>query len=429
MDPEGPLRGPQAHTPQCEARRLPDEPPGRSHGDYRGTKRTDCQMNIATRQLQRPSLEARLWAARALAWALLFGGWFVLGALGHARTPIGAGVGLAAVWPIALWLLGVGALLGLTQGHGSSRARLAWGIGLATSIAAWALSAGPGSAPLAALALAWAALLVGASRAVRLLRQSQSELPPAPVAPAIVGAALAWLLAGDLSGVAQHPGLTSAALGLAATLLAVLVPARAHDAKGCRTGLFDCSLPFASLTKWGPVADWPLRAAAFVMLPMMTTLPTLTERCAAAGTSVAAMTALHLTAMLLPAWAAMPFARSMSARQLRAAVTALLITGAVLPWLWAGWNGLMTASLLHCTAWSLAWAVPMLQRDAPRAAARGSALGAGACSAIALMALGLAIEQLGLAALQVCLVGLALVAFAGVAATPLARSAAGRQAR
>ena len=113
------------------------------------------------------------------------------------------------------------------------------------------------------------------------------------------------------------------------------------------------------------MVDWPLRAAAFVMLPMMATLPTLAERCAAAGTSVAAMTALHLAAMLLPAWAAKPFALSMSPRQLRAAVTALLITGAVLPWWWAGWNGGMTASLLHCTAWSLAWAVPMLQRDAP----------------------------------------------------------------
>ncbi len=132
-------------------------------------------MTNAPRELHRPHLEARLWAARALAWALLFGGWLVLGALGHARTPVGAG--MAAVWPMALWLLAVGALLALTQRHGSSRARLGWGLALATSVAAWALSAGTGSAPLAALALAWAALLVGASRAVRLLRQSQSRLP------------------------------------------------------------------------------------------------------------------------------------------------------------------------------------------------------------------------------------------------------------
>ncbi len=384
-------------------------------------------MTNAPRELHRPHLEARLWAARAIAWALLFGGWLVLGALGHARTPVGAG--MAAVWPMALWLLAVGVLLALSHSHGSSRARLGWCLALATSVAAWALSAGTGAAPLAALALAWAALVVGASRAVRLLRQSQSEWPPAPVAPAIAGAALAWLAAGDLSGVAQHPGLTATALGAAAALLTVLVPARAHDAKGCRAGLFDCALPFASLTKWGPVADWPLRAAAFVMLPMMATLPTLAERCAAAGTSVAAMTALHLAAMLLPAWAAKPFALSMSPRQLRAAVTGLLIAGAVLPWWWAGWNGLMTASLLHCSAWSLAWAVPMLQRDAPRAAARGSALGAGACSAIALMVFGLAIEQLGPAALQACLAGLALVAFVGVATTLRARAATRQQGR
>ena len=383
-------------------------------------------MTNTPRELHRPHVQARLWAARALAWALLFGGWLVLGALGHART---AGGGMAAVWPLALWLLATGALLALTHGHGSSRTRLAWPLALAASVAAWALSAGTGAAPLAALALAWAALLVAASRAVRLLRQSQPEWPPAPVAPAIAGAALAWLVAGDLSAVAFHPGLTATALGAAAALFIVLVPARAHDAKGCRAGLFDCSLPFASLTTWGPVADWPLRAAAFVMLPMMATLPTLAERCAAAGTSVAAMTALHLAAMLLPAWAAKPLALSISPRQLRTAVTGLLIAGAVLPWWWAGWNGLMTASLLHCGAWSLAWAVPMLQRDAPRTAARGSALGAGACSAIALMAFGLAIEQLGPAALQVCLVALALVAFVGVATSLLARAATGQQAR
>ena len=45
------------------------------------------------------------------------------------------------------------------------------------------------------------------------------------------------------------------------------------------------------------------------------------------------------------------------------------------------------------------------------------------------MALGLAIEQFDLAALQVCLVGLALLAFVGVAMTSRARAATGQQAR
>ena len=404
-------------------------PSSRPRCEHRAALLEAAPVRLAQRAVRPPHLQARLWAARTLAWALLFGGWFVLGALGNARTPSNAGGGMSAVWPMALWLLAVGALLALTRRRGFSRVRLAWAFGAAASMAAWALSGLPGSTSLAALALAWAGLLVGASRAVRLLRQCQTKLPPAPVAPAIAGAALAWLGAGDLPTVAQHPGLTAAALALAATLLALLVPARAQDASGCRAGLFDCSLPFASLAQWRPLADWPRRAAAFVMLPMMATLPTLAERCAAAGTSVATMTALHLAAMLLPAWAAKPFALSMSPRQLRAAVTALLITGAVLPWWWAGWNGLMTASLLHCSAWSLAWAVPMLQRDAPHAAARGSALGAGARSALALMVLGLAIEQLGPAALQVCLSALALVAFMGVATTSLARAATGQQAR
>ena len=99
-------------------------------------------MSVAASELQRQHLAARLWAACALAWALLFGGWFVLGALAHARTPAGAGDGMAAVWPTALWLLPVGALLALTQGHGSSRARLGSGLALATSVAAWALQRG-----------------------------------------------------------------------------------------------------------------------------------------------------------------------------------------------------------------------------------------------------------------------------------------------
>ena len=45
------------------------------------------------------------------------------------------------------------------------------------------------------------------------------------------------------------------------------------------------------------------------------------------------------------------------------------------------------------------------------------------------MALGLAIEQFDLAALQVCQVGLALVAVVGVATPSLARAATGQQAR
>ena len=58
---------------------------------------TQAAMSVAASELQRQHLAARLWAARALAWALLYGGWFVLGALGHARTPAGAGDGMAAV--------------------------------------------------------------------------------------------------------------------------------------------------------------------------------------------------------------------------------------------------------------------------------------------------------------------------------------------
>ena len=49
MDPKGPPRGPQAHTPQCEARRSPDERAGR----IRLQHRVSWQQGVAAQQTLR----------------------------------------------------------------------------------------------------------------------------------------------------------------------------------------------------------------------------------------------------------------------------------------------------------------------------------------------------------------------------------------
>ena len=68
-------------------------------------------MNRAATGLPTPLHHApqRLWLARAIAWALLLGGWLVLGTLGRQHLPQAAG-GQA---PVALWLTTVGGALAL----------------------------------------------------------------------------------------------------------------------------------------------------------------------------------------------------------------------------------------------------------------------------------------------------------------------------
>ena len=155
---------------------------------------------------------ARLALARSVAWALLFGGWLALGAFGRQHLPLWA----AGQVPVALWLAAVGTLLAVmrqrTIDTAVLRAALV-GAGLLTAVALAAVSRGGGAAALLLAAGAWAALLVTVSFAVRSLRLAQAHTPPAPLAPALAGAALAWAATGDLGSA----GATDlAALALAA---------------------------------------------------------------------------------------------------------------------------------------------------------------------------------------------------------------------
>ncbi|MEI7447875.1 MAG: hypothetical protein WCK28_23505, partial [Burkholderiales bacterium] len=86
----------------------------------------------------------RLWLARAIAWALLFSGWTVLGALGHAAARAGAWPGL----PLALWLASIGVMLALGTPIRTSMRGLAAGLLLAAATTAGALLAADGGAQL-----------------------------------------------------------------------------------------------------------------------------------------------------------------------------------------------------------------------------------------------------------------------------------------
>ena len=369
----------------------------------------------------------RLVLVRVVAWALLLGGWLVLGALGRQQLPQVA----AGQLPVALWLAVIGALLATATRHSWSAPvlrvmLLASGAAAALALILW----GGTPAGLLVASVAWAALLVSASFTVRRLRLLQSRLPPAPVACAVFGAGLAWGLAGDLDAVRQNAAPVGMALGAAALLLSALVPSFsvATPIRSCRAGLFDCSLPLLLPGRWRHPADWPQAAAALGMLPMMASLPVMTEWCGDLRWSSATGTALHLGAMLLPAalLRAAPLHGGWRVRRL-APLAGVLLTlgGAVLLWpSLSGLSGLMAASLLHGLAWSLAWAAMLAPPQAgpvelaDRLPARAQAADAGhhtrtppmparhtavlwpaLCTAAAVLLLGIAIDQIGPAAL------------------------------
>ncbi|MFM2068590.1 MAG: hypothetical protein RLZZ584_3499 [Pseudomonadota bacterium] len=314
----------------------------------------------------------RLRAARVCAWALLLSGWLTLGELGAAAWPQTAG----GVLPMALWLLAIGAGLALARRQPPGAVWLRAGLLGTGTLACALLTVGPpGRAGLAGLALAWAALLVLASLAVRALRRgAPGRLTGAPILPACAGAVLAWatLVAGQ-----------SAWLLLpCALLLAALVPARVSQPGACRAGLFDCSLPLVGHGpqgwRWPAPRHWPGQAAALVMLPMMASLPAMAPWCAAGasgaggvvGTAVGpghVLAGLHLAAMLLPALilvaasARRPEHVPGQARQ-AVGVAMLMLAGVCL---WGAWpqpsTGLLLLGLCQGAAWSLAWAGPLLR--------------------------------------------------------------------
>ena len=246
----------------------------------------------------------RLATARTLAWALLLGAWIVLGVLGRQHLPMWA----AGQAPVALWLATIGATLVASARRPPTRHTLravlvTAGLGLALALAA--TGRGGGGVALMAAAVAWGVLLVAVSLAARSLRLAQPGLPPAPLLPAAAGAGVAWLVTGELPGLNERLDAIALALVVAALAVALLLGARAtvRPTRGCRAGLFDCSLALPSLSAWRRRGDWPLHAAALAMLPMMAALPAMADWCVMLPAWLEAATAWHLAAMFLPALA------------------------------------------------------------------------------------------------------------------------------
>lgn len=341
-------------------------------------------------------------AARTLAWALLFGGWLALGALGLRHAPAAAG----ALAPVALWLLA----LGLTGRAGASwrptpralRAVLAGG----AAMAALSLAALANGVPQAlwAAAAAWGVLLAAASRVVRGWRRQPGPRLPSPVLPASLGALVAWALAGDPAAAVATPAVIAGAVLAAGLALAALVPRTLGDgtgAPGCRSALFDCALAWPAPAQWREPAHWPWLAATLAMLPMMAALPLMAEGCARAGWPVRAVTGLHLLAMLAPAAVVAASRSATLARCVPALVAAAMVGGGLVALAWAGAAGTMAAMAMHAAAWGLTWAGAMApQRGITRLpAAHGGAAASAIASAAAVTALGIAATDAGWAVL------------------------------
>lgn len=374
----------------------------------------------------------RLALIRTLAWALLFAGWLVLGGLGRLHLAQWAGGQL----PVALWLAGIGALLALV----ARRPLPAWamqgalvGAALVVGVALVVADRGGDALAVLAAAAAWSGLLVAMSATVRALRAAQARIPPAPLLPALAGAALAWTVHDSRLA-------TVALVGSAVALTLAVLPGSRIARTGqpfsaCRAGLFDCSLPLPSVAAWRRSSDWPLHAATLVMLPMMAALPAMSEWCGAAPGWLGSVTAWHLGAMLLPALCLRTWLSRLNRPALNAGLAALLLAGALVLLSWPGLNGLMLAQLLHATAWSLAWAAPMLARDAaalPRTPSRvapaSTTLAQASLVATAVLLLGWALDRFGPPALAAVHAGLAGVALLGLLLTWRGRGGASLEA-
>lgn len=355
----------------------------------------------------------RLWVARALAWSLWLGGWLLLGTLGRQHLPgLAGGQGL-----VALWLLAIGLALAMARRwHWRARALQA-ALVLLGAVAGGALIALDRSRvalPLAAVA--WGALVVAASFAVRALRLSHGGSAASPVAPAAAGAALAWALAGGLNAMPAAAAQWGVALAAAACGLAALLPRVTATHGACRSSLFDCASAGASPAHWRRVADWPQAAAALGMVPMMASLPVMADWCGAQAGSPSTASAAHLGAMLLPALAlhlAAPLRRPAMA------VALLLVLGGLVLRL-PGAAGLMAAALVHGAAWSVAWGDMLKARragSAPRQALPSRPWAPWLSTAGFVLVLGVAVDQVGppaLAAVHAVLAGLGLIGLAAI---------------
>jgi hypothetical protein len=333
----------------------------------------------------RPGL--RLLLARLAAWTLLFTGWLGLGALALQHGP----AGWAQFAPQALWL-GTVAVAQPLMAHRPPGAAALRGLLLAAGLVT---AAAIGSTHWAAAALAWGLLLVAASNAVRRLRGvvlASGVVIDSPRGPALAGALLAALLAGEPRAWVAAPVLAAALpLGLA-LLLALLLPPTAAGRPGCGSALFDCALGHGG-PDGGPGTGWP-RLAALAMLPMMASLPAMAELCRAQPTpwlpGAQVAVALHLLAMLAPAgW---------PGRAVRA-VPILLLGGGLTVLIVPGSTGLMLGMGLQAMAWGCVWRDSLAQRaargrrlDAPPAPAPTSMRWARLLPAASVLGLGAALQ-------------------------------------
>jgi hypothetical protein len=337
-----------------------------------------------------------LFAARVLAWSLLLAGWLGLTHLAerYAAGPLQA-FALVAVWLLVLGA-GASAVARWRAGRWPLRAAML-GAALAASLGTLAATQGGGFHALWPAAPAWALLVALASTTVRGWRHAMPRRPAAPLLPAATGALIVWVVAGDPVESAALALRLAAMLVGAALLLAWLQPRSPwpESRRGCRAGLFDCSLPAWPAQGWQQPAHWPLMVASLAMLPMMAALPQMLALCGDDGGLGAAGLAPHLLAMFAPAllWpqrARRSLLPALCAALLLAGGIALLGRGAsVLPW----------TMLAHAAAWSLAWRA-QLDQGALRAAPRQPPWRSALAHAAAALLLGAAVAHAGAEALH-----------------------------
>lgn len=127
-------------------------------------------------------------------------------------------------------------------------------LGIAAAGALFGLDRSRVALPLAAVA--WGALVVAASFAVRALRLAHGGTAASPLAPAAAGAVLAWALMGDPNAMPLAAAQWGVALAAAACGLAALLPRATATHGACRTSLFDCSSGGGRTPPTG--AAWPI---------------------------------------------------------------------------------------------------------------------------------------------------------------------------
>jgi len=282
----------------------------------------------------------RAWFACSLLWALRMAAWMGLAALGFAATAETS----RALVPVALWLCGLGigaALLRRFPLRAGARRVLMMAVASVAAVALW--PAGARGAALAVVALALAAMVVLAAATARACRLPGTRGAAGPFAAAAVGAALAWLVVGDIERAADLAQRLGAGAVAAALLLSLLHPARAgaHATDG-RHGQ----------------AHPLLQVASWVMLPMMCGLPLMVALCRAGAWPPRAMLALHLAAMFLPA-CLLSLRRLALPRHMRLQACAVLLGIGALSAFWAVWSaaGWIALALSHGMAWSVAWSL------------------------------------------------------------------------